>query len=161
MDRNGEKEKRENMKINGMDYLNSFHGCQVIEYRMVKRFKGQLEGKNRYLYGVIAAESAIGVVSMILLFDVFFSAMASRLISHRSMIVFLICVAALFVVKIYYERNSFMTAEYHLRIDDGFPEEEFEKIRQDFYLHPAVSVNKKKPAENVFIAYPKLKGELE
>ena len=149
------------MRINGIDYLNSFHGCQVIEYRLVKRFKGQLEGKNIFLYCVIAAEVIIGVISLILLFDTFVLAMASRLISHRSMILFLLCVTALFVVKIYYERNSFMTTEYHLRIDDSFPMEEYDKIRQDFYLHPAVPLNKRESIENIYIAYPKLKGGFE
>ena len=149
------------MKINGIDYLNSFQGCQVIDYRLARRFKGQLEGKNRFLYCVIVAEVIIGISSLILLFDTFVSAVASRLISYRSMIIFLLCVAALFVVKIYYERNSFMTAEYYVRIDGTLPEDELEEIQQNFYLHPAVQFNKKGTADNIFVAYPKTKGGFE
>ena len=57
--------------------------------------------------------------------------------------------------QIYYEQNSFMTAEYYVRIDGTFPEEELEEIQQNFYLHPAVLFNKKWTADNIFVAYPK------
>lgn len=54
-----------------------------------------------------------------------------------------------------------MTAEYYLRIDGTFPEEELKEIQQNFRLHPAIQFNKKGTADNIFVAYPKTKGGFE
>ena len=149
------------MKINGMDYLNSFHGCQVKDYRLVKRFKGQLEGKNRYFYGAVITEIIGSILSIVLLFDILVGVMVSKPFPHASAIAFLICVCMMLVAKVYYERNSFVIAEYTLQIDEWFSEEERNKILQDFYLKSDARRVKSKNTGVLLVAYPKSKGGLE
>lgn len=147
------------MKINGMDFLNSFHGCQVIDYCMVKRFKGQLEGKNRYFYGAAVTEIVGSILSMVLLFHMFTAIIFSKPVPRLSAFAFLFCVIAMIVAKVYYEKNSFVIAEYTLRIENTFSEVDKETIKQEFYLKRINHQNN--DSDDFFVAYPKTKGGVE
>lgn len=148
------------MLINGMDFLNSFRGCQVVDFRMTKRFKGQLEGKNGYIYGVLAVEGILCLVitAVFLKWIVVGPVTLKTIMIDREFIVIMVCISILVALYVYRQKNMLLVVEYTLRIDDTCSEEDKDKIKQEFYLKRATYLDKRKNADGLFVAYPKAKG---
>lgn len=140
-----------------MDFLNSIKGCQVVEYDNVKRFKGQVEGKNRYIYGFLF----LLLLEMLLLVGLFLTLLYS-LITGIDLLsielhlgIFFISTVFLFGLTTYYKNHSFIITRYTIRMDERISEESKERIHQRFYVKNADYLDNGKRSTDLFFVFPK------
>lgn len=154
------------MRINDMDFLNSFCGCQVINYQMVKLFKGRMEGKKRYAYGFLIFQAALLIVVVKLLLEMIPAFFLNQPLPEHHSMMFWISFVLIIVMCLCYQKNMNIVSEYTVHITDTLSETDRKKICDNFFLHPVGKIYRNKERfgdlyEEMYVAYPKTKGGVE
>lgn len=138
------------MKNNDMDYLNSFCGCTVINY------KSRMEGK-KYIYGFLAIEFVLLLIVLKLTIEMIPAMFSNQQLPEYHSIVFGISLVLTIIIILFYKKNMNIISEYTLHITDALSETDRKKICDNFSLHPA---SESYPNKEIYVAYPKKKGRV-